>query len=268
MPEAGRGSRGAAAASPALSPPHPILSPLLSSPRTHPHPDFYMLHRYPLAIRPFYTMPCKDDPRYSCSFDIFIRGEEIISGAQVRAGAGCSGGGRDGWASVGPGGVHRRQPDASRLLSPHPLTARARPRTAGGAGGGAGHGCGDDSVLHRRVQVRGCGRLLLLSAMPVQRRCMVPWLTSPTHMHTHHTTPPPRPLPQVRSTAARRRGRGAGARGHAVLRAGQHPQDLHVPARPQAPRAVRRQRGSGGAGPAVVPPAWRVRECLTPRNVK
>lgn len=42
-----------------------------------------MLHRYPLAIRPFYTMPCKDDPRYSCSFDIFIRGEEIISGAQV-----------------------------------------------------------------------------------------------------------------------------------------------------------------------------------------
>ena len=110
-----------------------------------------MLHRYPLAIRPFYTMPCKgeprsrcaalcstgcccagqghqpsvcygrvgggqpavrkhaphlppclkpplpapllrsfhrsppaDDPRYSCSFDIFIRGEEIISGAQVR----------------------------------------------------------------------------------------------------------------------------------------------------------------------------------------
>lgn len=44
--------------------------------------EFYMLHRYPLAIRPFYTMPCKDDNRYSCSFDIFIRGEEIISGAQ------------------------------------------------------------------------------------------------------------------------------------------------------------------------------------------
>lgn len=46
-----------------------------------------MLHRYPLAIRPFYTMPCKDDPRYSCSFDIFIRGEEIISGAQVGGGS-------------------------------------------------------------------------------------------------------------------------------------------------------------------------------------
>ncbi|KDD76372.1 class II (D, K and N) tRNA synthetase, partial [Helicosporidium sp. ATCC 50920] len=44
--------------------------------------DFYMLHRYPAAIRPFYTMPCPDDARYSNSYDIFIRGEEIISGAQ------------------------------------------------------------------------------------------------------------------------------------------------------------------------------------------
>lgn len=44
--------------------------------------DFYMLHRYPMAIRPFYTMPCPDDDDYSNSFDIFMRGEEIISGAQ------------------------------------------------------------------------------------------------------------------------------------------------------------------------------------------
>jgi len=44
--------------------------------------DFYILHRYPLAVRPFYTMPCIDDPLYSNSFDVFIRGEEIISGAQ------------------------------------------------------------------------------------------------------------------------------------------------------------------------------------------
>ena len=49
--------------------------------------DFYILHRYPLAVRPFYTMPCADDSRYSCSFDIFIRGEEIISGAQVGSGS-------------------------------------------------------------------------------------------------------------------------------------------------------------------------------------
>uniref|UniRef100_A0A803KTX2 aspartate--tRNA ligase n=1 Tax=Chenopodium quinoa TaxID=63459 RepID=A0A803KTX2_CHEQI len=44
--------------------------------------EFYILHRYPSAIRPFYTMPCYDDPLYSNSFDVFIRGEEIISGAQ------------------------------------------------------------------------------------------------------------------------------------------------------------------------------------------
>ncbi|KAB5552057.1 hypothetical protein DKX38_009368 [Salix brachista] len=44
--------------------------------------EFYILHRYPLAVRPFYTMPCFDDPKYSNSFDVFIRGEEIISGAQ------------------------------------------------------------------------------------------------------------------------------------------------------------------------------------------
>ncbi|KDP45573.1 hypothetical protein JCGZ_17180 [Jatropha curcas] len=44
--------------------------------------EFYILHRYPLAVRPFYTMPCYDDAKYSNSFDVFIRGEEIISVAQ------------------------------------------------------------------------------------------------------------------------------------------------------------------------------------------
>ncbi|MCI10534.1 aspartate-tRNA ligase cytoplasmic-like, partial [Trifolium medium] len=44
--------------------------------------EFYILHRYPLAVRPFYTMPCYDNALYSNSFDVFIRGEEIISGAQ------------------------------------------------------------------------------------------------------------------------------------------------------------------------------------------
>ena len=33
-------------------------------------------------VRPFYTMPDPADERYSNSFDVFIRGEEIISGAQ------------------------------------------------------------------------------------------------------------------------------------------------------------------------------------------
>ncbi len=44
--------------------------------------DFYILHRYPTAARPFYTMPSPDDARYTNSYDVFIRGEEIISGAQ------------------------------------------------------------------------------------------------------------------------------------------------------------------------------------------
>lgn len=44
--------------------------------------DFYILHRYPTAARPFYTMLCPDDENYTCSYDVFMRGEEIISGAQ------------------------------------------------------------------------------------------------------------------------------------------------------------------------------------------
>lgn len=40
------------------------------------------VHVLLLQIRPFYTMPCPDDDKYSNSFDVFIRGEEIISGAQ------------------------------------------------------------------------------------------------------------------------------------------------------------------------------------------
>jgi len=43
--------------------------------------DFYMLHRYPVSARPFYTMICEDDPTYTNSYDFFMRGEEITSGA-------------------------------------------------------------------------------------------------------------------------------------------------------------------------------------------
>lgn len=44
--------------------------------------DFYILDKFPLAVRPFYTMPDPNDPRYSNSYDMFMRGEEILSGAQ------------------------------------------------------------------------------------------------------------------------------------------------------------------------------------------
>ena len=41
-----------------------------------------MLDKYPSDIRPFYTMPDPDDSRFSNSYDMFIRGLEICSGAQ------------------------------------------------------------------------------------------------------------------------------------------------------------------------------------------
>ncbi|EYB84467.1 hypothetical protein Y032_0316g2298 [Ancylostoma ceylanicum] len=44
--------------------------------------DFFILDKFPLAVRPFYTMPDPHDPRYSNSYDMFMRGEEILSGAQ------------------------------------------------------------------------------------------------------------------------------------------------------------------------------------------
>jgi aspartyl-tRNA synthetase len=51
--------------------------------------DFYVLDKFPLAVRPFYTMPDPNMPvtllfiqGYSNSYDFFMRGEEILSGAQ------------------------------------------------------------------------------------------------------------------------------------------------------------------------------------------
>jgi len=44
--------------------------------------DFYILDKFPLAVRPFYTMPDPENPKWSNSYDMFMRGEEILSGAQ------------------------------------------------------------------------------------------------------------------------------------------------------------------------------------------
>lgn len=44
--------------------------------------DFFVLDKFPLAVRPFYTMPDPGDGRYSNSYDMFMRGEEVLSGAQ------------------------------------------------------------------------------------------------------------------------------------------------------------------------------------------
>lgn len=44
--------------------------------------DFYVIDKFPLAVRPFYTMPDASRPGYANAYDFFMRGEEILSGAQ------------------------------------------------------------------------------------------------------------------------------------------------------------------------------------------
>lgn len=44
--------------------------------------DFFFMDKYPLEVRPFYTMPDPNNPKLSNSYDFFIRGQEILSGAQ------------------------------------------------------------------------------------------------------------------------------------------------------------------------------------------
>lgn len=46
------------------------------------HTDFYVIDKFPTAVRPFYTMPDPEDATFSNSYDFFLRGEEILSGAQ------------------------------------------------------------------------------------------------------------------------------------------------------------------------------------------
>ena len=44
--------------------------------------DFYVLDEFPMSVRPFYTKRHPEDPKLSNSYDFFMRGEEIMSGAQ------------------------------------------------------------------------------------------------------------------------------------------------------------------------------------------
>ncbi|KAL8658187.1 MAG: hypothetical protein Q9226_001185 [Calogaya cf. arnoldii] len=44
--------------------------------------DFYTIDKFPSAVRPFYTMPDPANPKVSNSYDFFMRGQEIMSGAQ------------------------------------------------------------------------------------------------------------------------------------------------------------------------------------------
>jgi len=44
--------------------------------------DFFILDKFPTDVRPFYTMPNSENPKYTNSYDFILRGEEICSGAQ------------------------------------------------------------------------------------------------------------------------------------------------------------------------------------------
>ncbi|KAF2716584.1 aspartyl-tRNA synthetase [Polychaeton citri CBS 116435] len=44
--------------------------------------DYYVLDKFPASARPFYAMPDPKDPEVTNSFDIFLRGQEILSGGQ------------------------------------------------------------------------------------------------------------------------------------------------------------------------------------------
>ncbi|KAG6205088.1 hypothetical protein E4U35_002874 [Claviceps purpurea] len=44
--------------------------------------DYYVLDKFPASARPFYTLKDAEDPFWTRSFDIFIRGQEICSGGQ------------------------------------------------------------------------------------------------------------------------------------------------------------------------------------------
>jgi len=44
--------------------------------------DFFILDKFPTAVRPFYTMEDPTNPIWANAYDLFLRGEEICSGAQ------------------------------------------------------------------------------------------------------------------------------------------------------------------------------------------
>jgi aspartyl/asparaginyl-tRNA synthetase len=44
--------------------------------------DSFPIDKFPASARPFYTMPDPENPLLSNSYDIFIRGEEVLSGSQ------------------------------------------------------------------------------------------------------------------------------------------------------------------------------------------
>jgi nondiscriminating aspartyl-tRNA synthetase len=46
------------------------------------HTDYYILDKFPASARPFYAMPDPENEQFTNSFDIFMRGQEILTGGQ------------------------------------------------------------------------------------------------------------------------------------------------------------------------------------------
>ena len=44
--------------------------------------DFLFITHYPWSDRPFYTMPCQENPKETCGFDLLYKGLEIATGGQ------------------------------------------------------------------------------------------------------------------------------------------------------------------------------------------
>jgi len=44
--------------------------------------ELYIIDKFPKEVRPFYTMPDPHDEKWTNAYDVFLRGEEITSGAQ------------------------------------------------------------------------------------------------------------------------------------------------------------------------------------------
>jgi ergosteryl-3beta-O-L-aspartate synthase len=44
--------------------------------------DYYILDKFPTSARPFYAMPDPTNNKFTNSFDIFMRGQEILTGGQ------------------------------------------------------------------------------------------------------------------------------------------------------------------------------------------
>lgn len=46
------------------------------------HTDYYIFDNFPASARPFYTMPDPNDPKVTNTFDLFLRGQEILTSGQ------------------------------------------------------------------------------------------------------------------------------------------------------------------------------------------